>query len=67
MDDVIIKLNEITMDIKNSALNLFSKVTGEILTQFIQGIKVNDEMKNSIKPDTLISMRKTYLFFLHDH
>lgn len=53
MDDVIIKLNEITMDIKNSALNLFSKVTGEILTQFIQGIKVNDEMKNSIKPDTL--------------
>ncbi|MEE6160631.1 hypothetical protein U9R62_04545 [Cylindrospermopsis raciborskii DSH] len=54
MDDVIIKLNEITMDIKNSALNLFSKVTGEILTQFIQGIKVNDEMKNSIKPDTFL-------------
>jgi predicted ATP-dependent endonuclease of OLD family len=53
MDDVIAKFNEIKTSIKNSALNLFSKVTGEILTQFVAGIDITQEMRDSIKPDTL--------------
>jgi AAA15 family ATPase/GTPase len=53
MDEVIGKFKEITASIKNSALNLFSKVTGEILTQFVEGIEVTQEMRDSIKPDTL--------------
>ncbi|MFQ4137433.1 AAA family ATPase [Nodosilinea sp. PGN35] len=53
MDDVISKLDEIKTAIKNSALNLFSKVTGEILTQFIEGIEITQEMRDSIQPDTL--------------
>ncbi|MEG4321552.1 MULTISPECIES: AAA family ATPase [unclassified Microcoleus] len=53
MDDVIGKFDEIKTAIKNSALNLFSKVTGEILTQFVEGIEITPEMRNSIKPETL--------------
>jgi predicted ATPase len=53
MDDVIGKFDEIKNDIRNSALNLFSKVTGEILTQFVEGIEITQEMRNSIQPDTL--------------
>jgi predicted ATPase len=53
MDDVIGKFDEIKTAIKNSALNLFSKVTGEILTQFIEGIDITQEMRDSIQPDTL--------------
>ena len=53
MDDVISKFDEIKTAIKNSALNLFSKVTGEILTQFVEGIDITQEMRDSIKPDTL--------------
>jgi len=53
MNDVSDKLDKIKTNIKNSALNLFSKVTGEILSQFIEGIEITQEMKNSIQPDTL--------------
>ncbi|WP_298920668.1 AAA family ATPase [uncultured Nostoc sp.] len=53
MNDVISKFDEIKKAIKDSALNLFSKVTGEILTQFVEGIEINQEMRDSIKPDTL--------------
>lgn len=53
MNDVSKKFDEITTTIKNSALNLFSKVTGEILTQFVEGIQITQEMRDSIKPDTL--------------
>ncbi|NER38346.1 MAG: AAA family ATPase [Oscillatoria sp. SIO1A7] len=53
MKDVSNKFDEITTTIKNSALNLFSKVTGEILTQFVEGIHITQEMRDSIKPDTL--------------
>jgi len=53
MDDVIGKLDQIKAAIKNSSLNLFSKVTGEILTQFVEGIDVTQEMRDSIQPDTL--------------
>ncbi len=53
MDDVSDKFDELTTEIKNSALNLFSKITGEILTQFVAGIKITQEMRDSIQPDTL--------------
>ncbi len=53
MDDVIAKFDDIKTSIKNSALNLFSKVTGEILTQFVAGIDITQDMRDSIKPDTL--------------
>ncbi|NEP61473.1 MAG: AAA family ATPase [Symploca sp. SIO2G7] len=53
MNDVSDKLDEIKTTIKNSALNLFSKVTGEILTQFVESKPITKEMRNSIKPDTL--------------
>ncbi|MDY7014832.1 MAG: hypothetical protein SVX43_14760, partial [Cyanobacteriota bacterium] len=53
MEDVIKRLNEIKTEIKNSALNLFSKATGEILTQFVEGIAITEEMRNSIQPETL--------------
>jgi len=53
MNDVIDRFDEIKTTIKNSALNLFSKLTGEILTQFIEGIEITQEMRDSIQPDTL--------------
>ncbi|MEH2387113.1 MAG: AAA family ATPase [Nostoc sp.] len=53
MNDVIGKFDEIKKAIKDSALNLFSKVTGEILTQFVEGIEITQEMRDSIQPDTL--------------
>lgn len=53
MKDVSNKFDEITTNIKNSALNLFSKITGEILTQFVEGIQITQDMRDSIKPDTL--------------
>ena len=53
MNDVIDRFDEIKTTIKNSALNLFSKVTGEILTQFVEGIEITQEMRDSIQPDTL--------------
>ncbi|MEG4535401.1 hypothetical protein [Microcoleus sp. D2_18a_D3] len=53
MNDVIERFEEIKTTIKNSALNLFSKVTGEILTQFVEGIAITQEMRDSIQPDTL--------------
>ncbi len=53
MNDVISKFNEIKADITNSSLNIFSKLTGEMLTQFVDGTKITDEMLNSIKPETL--------------
>ena len=53
MNDVIERLEEIKTTIKNSALNLFSKVTGEILTQFVEGIAITQEMRDSIQPETL--------------
>jgi len=53
MNDVIDRFDAIKTTIKNSALNLFSKLTGEILTQFIEGIDITKEMRDSIQPNTL--------------
>jgi predicted ATPase len=53
MNDVINKFKEIKDDITNSSLSIFSKLTGEMLTQFVDGTKITEEMLNSIKPETL--------------
>ena len=53
MNDVIDRFDEIKTTIKNSALNLFSKLTGEILTQFVEGIEITQQMRESIQPETL--------------
>lgn len=54
MKDVTTKFNEITNDIKNLAIHGFSKVTGEMLSQLVNGINVTGEMKESIKdPEAL--------------
>jgi predicted ATPase len=57
MNDIIARFDEIQTTIKstikNSALNVFSKFTGEILTHFIEGIEITKEMRDSIQLDTL--------------
>ncbi|BAY07416.1 AAA family ATPase [Calothrix sp. NIES-2098] len=53
MNDVIAKFDEIKTTIKNATLDLFSKVTGEMLTQFVEGITPTQEMRDSIQPETL--------------
>jgi predicted ATPase len=53
MNDVINKFKEIKNDITNSSLNIFSKLTGEMLIQFLDDTKITEEMLNSIKPETL--------------
>jgi predicted ATPase len=53
MNDVINKFKEIKDDITNSSLSIFSKLTGEMLTQFVGGTKITEDMLNSIKPETL--------------
>lgn len=53
MDDVKQNFRQIQEDIKDTVFNLFSQVIGEMLTQFIEGINVTDEIKASIKPDIL--------------
>lgn len=54
MTDVDIKFKEITSSIKNSAIQWFSKVTGEMLSQLVDGISIEDDMKTVIKqPEAL--------------
>jgi predicted ATPase len=53
MNDVINRFKEIKDDITDSSLNIFSKLTGEMLTQFVDGTKITEDMLNSIKPETL--------------
>ena len=53
MTDVTNKFNQITDVIKNSAGEWFAKVTGEMLTQLVDGIKVTDKMRESIQSKKL--------------
>ncbi len=54
MTDVIKIFDEITAAIKDSAIEWFSKVTGEMLSQLVDGIKVTEDMKYSIEqPEAL--------------
>ena len=53
MEDVKNNFKKIQSEIKDTAFKLFSQVTGEMLTQFIEGVHVTQEMRDSIKPDIL--------------
>ncbi len=53
MEDVKNKFKQIQTEIKNTAFELFSRVTGEMLTQFIEGLNVTPEMRESIDIEIL--------------
>ena len=54
MSDVDSKIKEITKEILESSVEWFSKVNGEMLSQLVEGFKVDDELKNSIdNPDAI--------------
>jgi predicted ATP-dependent endonuclease of OLD family len=53
MTDVEKAFKSITQEIKDSAIQWFSKVNGEMLSQLISGINVTDDMINSIQRDAL--------------
>jgi predicted ATPase len=54
MTDVEKRLERLTSEIKNSSVEWFSKVNGEMLSQLVDGIKVVPKMLKSVKnPDTL--------------
>ncbi|WJH27089.1 ATP-binding protein [Paenibacillus sp. CC-CFT742] len=53
MTDVEKAFKSITQDIKDSAIQWFSKVNGEMLSQLISGIDVTEDMINSIQRDAL--------------
>jgi predicted ATPase len=54
MKDVTRRFEEITKEIIASSVAWFSKVNGQMLSQLIEGFKVDDEVKNSInEPDAL--------------
>lgn len=49
MADVRERVENITSEIKNSSIEWFSKINGQMLTQLIDGIKVSEHMRESIK------------------
>ncbi|MGK7886457.1 MAG: AAA family ATPase [Crocosphaera sp.] len=53
MEDVKNEFEQIQQEIKYTAFESFSTVTGEILTQFIEGLDVTPEMRESINIDIL--------------
>lgn len=54
MKDVTRRFEEITKEIITSSVAWFSKVNGQMLSQLVEGFKVDDEVKNSINdPDAL--------------
>ncbi|BAH44565.1 hypothetical protein BBR47_35880 [Brevibacillus brevis NBRC 100599] len=53
MADVEKAILTITQQIKDSAIQWYSKINGEMLAELVTGIKVTPEMRNSIQTDTL--------------
>ncbi|NMH61269.1 AAA family ATPase [Alteromonas sp. MYP5] len=53
MKDVSQRFEEITEEIKSSSVQWFSKVNGEMLSQLVEGFKVDDETKNNIDAEAL--------------
>ncbi|UBF23973.1 ATP-binding protein [Kovacikia minuta CCNUW1] len=53
MDDVVARFNKIKSDIKNSIVDSFSKLSGDMLTQLVEGISITPEMKNQIRSEVL--------------
>lgn len=56
MNDVKKRVDQITSDIKNSSIEWFSKINGQMLSQLIDGIKISQEMKDSIKKPEAIGI-----------
>ncbi|MCM3294088.1 ATP-binding protein [Paenibacillus sp. MER 180] len=54
MEDVQETFNKVILNIKNSALDGFSSITGEMLSQYVDGLnEIDEEIKNRIQPDIL--------------
>ncbi len=54
MKDVDDMFNKITSEIKNSSVEWFSKVNGQMLAQLVEGFKIDEAMKTSLKnPEAL--------------
>ena len=53
MDDVIARFNKIQSSIIDSTFNLFSEMSGEILSQFLDDTVVTQAMRDKIQPETL--------------
>lgn len=54
MEDVKKRFYRITSDIKNSSIEWFSKINGQMLSQLVDGIIVDNEMRESIgSPEAL--------------
>jgi len=48
MSDVRARFTDITSEIKNSSIRWFAKVNGQMLTQLIQGVNVDNDMKDRL-------------------
>lgn len=48
MSDVTARFNDITSEIKNSSIRWFARVNGQMLTQLISGVNVDDKMRESL-------------------
>lgn len=54
MEDVSITLDKALLNIKNSSIFGFSEITGEMLSQYLEGVpKLGDDISEKIKPDVL--------------
>jgi predicted ATPase len=54
MKDVKATLDEVLLKIKNSAISGFSKITGDVLEQYVVGLtELDPDVRNKIKPEVL--------------
>lgn len=54
MEDVNETFEKVILNIKNSAIEGFSAITGEMLSQYVDGLHdIDEEIKNRIQPDIL--------------
>ncbi len=49
MSDVSARIKKITEDIRSSSVNWYSKINGQMLSQLVDGIRVDDEARTSIR------------------
>lgn len=54
MEDVKETFNKVILNIKNSAIDGFSAITGEMLSQYVDGLNdIDEKIKDRIQPDIL--------------
>ncbi|WP_433751891.1 AAA family ATPase [Paenibacillus amylolyticus] len=54
MEDVKETFNRVILNIKNSAIDGFSAITGEMLSQYVDGLnEIDEKIKDRIQPDIL--------------